>query len=166
MKLQFIPIKIEDQATVLQLFKEAALRIAKMDIDHWQYWRNPPIEKVNWVEEGLQKGEFFFIKTEKEQTLGMVRILEEDLLYWGPQAEKALYIHSLVVKGAYEGQGIGTMVLEAIEKRALVEQRNYLRLDAVAKNLKLCRYYEQQGFDKVGVKTLSGSINNLYQKEL
>ena len=47
---------------VLNLFKSAAEKIAKKNIDHWQYWKNPPIEKVNWVEEGILNNEFFFIK--------------------------------------------------------------------------------------------------------
>lgn len=166
MQLDFSPIIKEDITVVLQLLKEAALRIAAMNINHWQYWKNPPIEKVRWIEQGIQHGEFFFVKDEKVSLVGMVRILEEDLLYWGPQSEKALYVHSLVVRGAYEGMGIGQQILTVIGHKALLEQRFYLRLDAAANNPKLCAYYEKQGFHNVAVKDLAGSTHHLYQKKL
>lgn len=56
-----------------------------MQIDHWQYWKNPPQEKVSWVEEGIKNREFFFIDDRDKNSIGMVRMLNEDLLYWGKQ---------------------------------------------------------------------------------
>lgn len=166
MNIKFIPIDISEKETVLNLFKAAAVRIAKMEIDHWQYWHNPPKEKVEWVEAGIRKGEFHFIRNGDSNTLGMVRILKEDLLYWGKQKEKAFYIHSLVIKDQYEGKGMGQMVIKEIEKQAMEKACKYLRLDADAKNPKLCAYYENQGFKRVGLKELSLSSYCLYQKEL
>ncbi|MDO6760694.1 hypothetical protein Q4566_10825 [Tamlana sp. 2_MG-2023] len=89
MNIEFIPIKPHEKHLVLKLFKEAAERISKKHIDHWQYWKNPPQEKVKWVEEGIGNNEFFFIKNLESDCVGMVRVLEEDLLYWGKQDEKA-----------------------------------------------------------------------------
>ncbi|UII34556.1 GNAT family N-acetyltransferase [Fulvivirga ulvae] len=165
MTIDFIPIKTDDKHTVLNLFKEAAEKIASMNIDHWQYWKNPPAEKVEWVEEGIRNNEFFFVKSGGE-LIGMVRILEEDWLYWGEQKDKALYVHSLVVKEEYGGKGVGRDVLEKVENRAKAEGCKYLRLDADSKNHKLCGYYEKQGFKKVGIKEVTLSVSNLYEKEL
>ena len=151
---------------VLGLFKETAEKISKMNIDHWQYWKNPPAEKVKWVEDGIRNQEFFFINGSNGENIGMVRILKEDLLYWGAQDEKAKYIHSLVVKEAYNGKGVWTEVLLEIEKTARKEKCKYLRLDADSKNPKLCNYYEKIGFKKVGFKELPLSIYNLYEKKL
>ena len=134
--------------------------------DHWQYWKNPPSEKIEWVEDGIKNREFFFIKNTDATTIGMVRILKEDLLYWGKQKEKSLYIHSLVVKDKYAGQGIGQAILGQIENKAKNNGCKYLRLDADSENPKLCAYYEKQEFDNVGTKELSLSVYNLYQKEL
>ncbi|WP_198416752.1 hypothetical protein [Marinilabilia rubra] len=83
MEITFTQIETEDKQTVLKLFKEAAERISKKGIDHWQYWRNPPLEKVKWVQDGIRNNEFFYVKDGKDGLIGMVRILEEDLLYWG-----------------------------------------------------------------------------------
>ncbi|WP_194765814.1 GNAT family N-acetyltransferase [Tamlana sp. I1] len=166
MKITFTPIKITDKNKVLKLFKEAAEKISKKKIDHWQYWKNPPIDKIKWVEAGIVNNEFFFIKNTNAETIGMVRILDEDLLYWGKQEDQSKYIHSLVVIEEFEGKGIGKLVLQKIEHEAKDSGFEYLRLDADSKNPKLCNYYENQGFKKVGIKELPLSIYNLYQKEI
>ncbi len=166
MNIAFEQVKNKDKSEVLQLFRNAAERINKMDIDHWQYWINPPIEKVKWVEEGIQNNEFFFIRNSDGENLGMVRIMDEDFLYWGNQKEKAKYIHSLVVTDKYNGKGIGPTIIQQVESKAKEDNCRYLRLDADSKNPKLCSYYEKLGFQKVGTRELDLSTYNLYEKEL
>ena len=166
MFIEFCQIEINNKDVVLSLFKEAAIKIAKMNIDHWQYWKNPPLEKIKWVEEGIENKEFYFIKNTDNETIGMVRILEEDLLYWGKQEDKSLYIHSLVVREQFNKKGVGKIILNKVESLAQQKQYKYLRLDAVSTNTKLCKYYEKQGFNKVGTKELKDTVNNLYQREV
>src|SRR5690606_7005231 len=166
MDITFEQAESKDKSMILQLFKNAAERINKMNIDHWQYWINPPVKKIKWVEEGIENKEFFFIHTVEGENIGMVRIMDEDILYWGKQKEKAKYIHSLVVTDRYNGKGIGTKIIQKIEDNAKKDSCSYLRLDADAKNPKLCSYYEKLGFEKVGNKELPLSTYNLYEKEL
>lgn len=166
MFIEFCQIEINNKDVVLSLFKEAAIKIAKMNVDHWQYWKNPPLEKIKWVEEGIENKEFYFIKNTDNETIGMVRILEEDLLYWGKQEDKSLYIHSLVVREQFNKKGLGKIILNKVESLAQQKQYKYLRLDAVSTNIKLCKYYEKQGFNKVGTKELKDTVNNLYQREV
>ncbi|WP_420552020.1 GNAT family N-acetyltransferase [Tenacibaculum aiptasiae] len=166
MFIEFCQIEINNKDVVLSLFKEAAIKIAKMNVDHWQYWKNPPLEKIKWVEEGIENKEFYFIKNTDNETIGMVRILEEDLLYWGKQEDKSLYIHSLVVREQFNKKGVGKIILNKVENLAQQKQYKYLRLDAVSTNTKLCKYYEKQGFNKVGTKELKDTVNNLYQREV
>lgn len=166
MKIVFKQVENEDQQEVLQLFKDSAEKINKLNINHWQYWKNPPLEKIKWVEEGIKNNEFFFIQTFDGEYIGMVRIMEKDALYWGKQKDRALYIHSLVVKEKYNGKGIGAIIIQRIQNKANKTNCSYVRLDAETKNTKLCSYYERLGFEKVGVKELSLSTYNLYQKKL
>ncbi|KXN98913.1 GCN5 family acetyltransferase [Aequorivita aquimaris] len=166
MEFNFRKIEKKDKDKVLELFKEAAEKINKMNIDHWQYWKNPPKEKIEWVEEGILNNEFFFIKELNGKNIGMVRILDEDLLYWGKQKEKAKYVHSLVIKEDYNGKGLGTKILQKIETTAKTDNCKYLRLDADSKNPKLCQYYEKIGFEKMGIKELPLSNYNLYEKKI
>ncbi|MBZ9778527.1 GNAT family N-acetyltransferase [Psychroflexus sp. CAK8W] len=166
MHLTFTPITKKDQEEVISMFQAAARKINKLNIDHWQYWKNPPSAKLKWVKDGIDNKEYYFIENADQQVIGMVRILEEDLMYWGEQVEKAKYVHSLVVKEEFNGQGLGKEILQQIAQQAKAEDCKYLRLDADSKNPKLCSYYEKQGFQKVGTKELPISVYNLYQKEL
>lgn len=166
MQLAFQPIQPKDQEEVINMFQAAADKINRMNIDHWQYWKNPPSEKIKWVEEGIENNEYFFVQNADQEIIGMLRILDEDLMYWGEQVEKAKYVHSLVVKEEFNGQGLGKEILQQIAQQAKAEDCKYLRLDADSKNPKLCFYYEKQGFQKVGTKELPISVYNLYQKEL
>jgi ribosomal protein S18 acetylase RimI-like enzyme len=165
MELELKLILKEDLSIVLDLFKSAAKKIAKKNVDHWQYWLNPPKEKIQWVKDGLQKDEFFFIIM-GDETIGMVRIQDQDHLYWGDNTDNAKYIHSLVVSEEFKGLQIGSRVIRKIENRARKENCTFLRLDCDSKNPKLCDYYLNQGFVQVGRKELPLSIYNLYQKEI
>ncbi len=166
MNIHFKEITLADLPVVLNLFKSAAERIAKKNIDHWQYWKNPPEKKVAWVKEGISNHEFFFILGNVNERIGMVRILEEDLMYWGEKNDKSKYIHSFVISEAHNGKGLGSKVLQLIESEAKESHYEYLRLDCDAKNEGLCKYYESQGFTKVGEKIVPLSTNNLYEKSL
>lgn len=166
MNLCFKPVTISDQPKVIALFKAAADRIHRMGVDHWQYWKNPPVEKLKWVEDGIKNKEYFFVENHQGETIGMLRLLDEDLMYWGKQTSKAKYIHSLIVIENYNGKGIGQQILNHVQTHAQNEGCRHLRLDADSKNPKLCHYYERLGFKKVGVKQLPISIYNLYQKEI
>ena len=61
----------EEINKAFELFKSAAQAIAKKKIDHWQYWKNPPEEKVKWVENGFRNHEFFFIENHAQEIMGM-----------------------------------------------------------------------------------------------
>lgn len=164
--IAFRQIRVKDLPLVLSLLREAAEKIHRMQIDHWQYWKNPPQEKVLWIEEGIKNGEFFFVDDHANNNIGMVRMLNEDLLYWGKQKDKAIYVHSLIVKEAYNGKGIGQRILEEIAHKAKNKDCQYLRLDSDSKNPKLCKYYENLGFMKVEVVDLPLSRYNLYERKV
>jgi len=148
------------------LLKSASKTLENKNVKQWDYWQNPPVEKINWVKEGFANNEFYFIENERNEVIGMVRILEEDLTYWGTMSDKAKYVHSLIVDEKFSGNQIGNKVLKKIEQDAKKNSYNYLRLDCDSTNLKLCAYYENQGFVKVGQKKLSLGVYNLYEKEL
>jgi GNAT superfamily N-acetyltransferase len=166
MLLNFSPIPPTDLDEVINMFQAAAKKISRLQIDHWQYWKNPPSDKVQWVKEGLANQEYHYVKNNEGDTVGMLRILDEDLMYWGAQQEKAKYVHSLVVKEAYNGQDLGQQILKQVADLARLDQCRYLRLDADSKNPKLCQYYENMGFKQVGSTTQRISTYNLYQKEV
>ena len=164
MNFKLKQIGIKELNIVLDMFKDAADRISKKKIDHWQYWKNHPPEKINWVKEGLINKEFYFIVSINNEVIGMVRVLNKDLLYWGDKHDRARYIHSLSIKEKYNGLGLGAAVIKMIEAQS--QNCDFIRLDCDSKNPQLCSYYLSLGFLKVGEKKLPLSIYNLYEKSI
>lgn len=148
------------------LLQSASKTLEKKNIKQWNYWQNPPLEKVKWVEEGFENNEFYFIENEANELMGMVRIMDEDVNYWGVMNDKAKYIHSLVIDQKFSGNHLGTEVVKKVATDAKNDDCDYLRLDCDASNRELCSYYEKQGFIKVGQKQLPLGVYNLYQKQL
>ncbi len=166
MEITFKKAAKADIELLLQVLKGAAQKISKKGVDHWQYWIDPPIEKISWVKEGIENGEYFFM-SHRGDPLGIIRIMDQDLVYWSASQnrERAKYIHSLVIFEAHNGKGIGQKVIDAVASLARKEGCLYLRLDCDANNSKLCQYYEKQGFTKVMTKRFPYSINKLYERE-
>lgn len=149
----------------LLMLKNTAISLQGKKVNQWEFWLNPSDEKIDWIKEGFRRNEFYFITLPKE-IIGMFRLLDEDLLYWGKETEKAKYIHSLVIKEKYSGNKLGEKVIEELSKKTMKEGVYTLRLDCNSGNQKLCKYYEYQGFIKMRQKQMPDSLNNLYQKRL
>lgn len=165
MDFEFRQAHQSEREVVFSLLKGAAQSLQSKNIDQWTFWNNPPKEKIEWIEEGFTNHEFYFI-THSEEIIGMFRLLNQDLLYWGEEEKNAKYIHSLVIKDEYSGNQIGKKVVERICHNAVNQGIFILRLDCNAANDKLCKYYENQEFVLVRQKRMPHSLNNLYQKNL
>ncbi|UTW63580.1 GNAT family N-acetyltransferase [bacterium SCSIO 12741] len=166
MDFKLTPAQITDQSQALSFLQSAAKSLAKKGVDQWQYWLNPPKDELAWLEDGLRNGDYYFIQLNSDEIAGMVRIQTEDHLYWGEKADQAWYIHSLIVEEKWAGLQLGTNVLEKIELDAIESNQDFLRLDCLASNEKLCSYYQNQGFEKVGQVDLPLSTCNLYEKKI
>lgn len=152
----------------LKFFKLASLALQEKKVNQWDYWQNPPKDKIDWVQEGFENNEFYFVFDLSGNKIAMFRLLETDTLYW---EEKGLendvrYVHSLVVLPSYGGKGVGKAVMLKIIEQLKQENIKKFRLDCNASNLRLCQYYESYGFQKVGEKITKYSVNNLYELSL
>jgi GNAT superfamily N-acetyltransferase len=78
---------------------------------------------------------------------GAIRFQEEDLLFWPdiPQDDSA-FVHRLVVRRAFKGQGVSQALLAWCVGRARSLGRRFLRLDCDADRAKLRALYEGAGF--------------------
>jgi GNAT superfamily N-acetyltransferase len=151
--------------SALSLLKSAASTLQQKGINQWGIWLDPPAEKIKWVEEGFNHGEYYFIYI-NDRIAGMYRILTTDELYWGPQETEARYVHSLVVLQEFAGLKIGRRVLEKLIGETREAGIPLFRVDCNAANNKLCQYYEELGFRQVGLKQMPHSLNCLYKLKL
>lgn len=158
--------KEDELPLVLELLREAALWIREKGQSQWGYWLNPPEDRLLWLRDGLQKGEFYFLKGAEGHVIGMFRMMRADELYWGVQDIPALYLHSLVIRPPYAGTGLGSEIFAYAEQTAKTRGIRLIRLDCHAGNAALCAYYEKKGFVRKGEKHMPHSLNNLYEKAI
>lgn len=101
------------------------------------------------------------------ELVGVLKFQLEDRLYWPESVEnEAAYVHKLVVRRSYSGEGVSSMMLEWAAKRAGELGRPYLRLDCEASRRQLCGIYEKFGFRRVGDIDLSGRIMARFQLKI
>lgn len=165
MEIKFIRASSSELEDALHFFKLASQSLSKKQVSQWSYWIDPPKEKINWVKEGFDKEEFFFVYDTYGNKIAMFRLLDTDTLYWDNKGvdKNTRYVHSLVVLPSHSGQGIGKAIMLKIIDMLKQDHVERFRLDCDSSNKRLCQYYEDYGFIKVGEKTTNYAINNLYE---
>ncbi|KAF9288177.1 hypothetical protein BGZ68_000720 [Mortierella alpina] len=83
-----------------------------------------------------------------------------DELLWGRYAEDwmdALYLHRLIIKKPFQGLGLMPSIVAFAEEKVKEEGRHFLRMDCLADNSVLRRYYRERcrGIGKGGFKELT-----------
>lgn len=163
--LRLKTISTADLNVVLKQLKIAAEEIAKKGINQWDYWKNPSAERINEIRKSIEDKTFYFIQNKRNESIGMVQVLAEDLTYWGFQPDHAKYIHTLVVFKEFQGQQYGRKILRFLEEK-YNQKADYLRLDCLASNSKLIHYYKQSGFKKVGKTKVNTIDYQLFEKKI
>ncbi|MGB5321794.1 MAG: hypothetical protein WBN12_05960, partial [Lutimonas sp.] len=96
MNIEFIRALGSELEDALVFFKLASQSLTKKNISQWSYWIDPPEEKINWVKEGFDNEEFYFVYDSEGNKIAMFRLLEKDTLYWDDKGveKNTRYIHS------------------------------------------------------------------------
>ena len=162
--MHFRQAKKSELPDILHYLKEAAIWLKSKNIDYWQNWLDPEKMYIDWIQEGVDRGEFHFVEND-DKILGLFRLQYSDELFWGKRKDRAGYIHSFTTVRAYAGMGLGAAVLRGVEDKLRAEGISILRLDCG--DLEgLCRYYERYGFSKVGVQEVLGFTAVLFEKRI
>ena len=110
---------------------------------------------VMWEEGELDRGRIereiaarqFAVAESGGAVAGAIRFQLEDELFWPDLPEgRSAFVHRLVVKRAFKGQGVSQALLQWSVERARSLGRDALRLDCDADRPKLRRLYEDFGF--------------------
>ena len=80
--ISFRLANINELSLALSLLREAAKWLQSKNTQQWSFWINPPQEKEDWIKEGFENKEFYFVYR-NEILLGMFRLLYFDEEYWG-----------------------------------------------------------------------------------
>ena len=104
--------------------------------------------------EAIARGDVFgFREPDREEWAGMVILQwnpsDWDLRLWGNadgKLEKAVYLHRLMVNRRYSGTKLGSSILAWAENGLRYPGKEALRLDCIAANEALNRFYPASGF--------------------
>ena len=133
-----------DLPTAIAILDEAATRLVARGIRQWS--SPPPPGLWRLLENEIHTGHLYLAGLATDQRpIGVFRLRWEDA-YWATAAGTAGYLHSFALCTDACGYGIGTQILGWIGAHLRDHQRDYLRLDCIATNTRLRRYYEEQGF--------------------
>ncbi|MBK8900757.1 MAG: GNAT family N-acetyltransferase [Anaerolineaceae bacterium] len=153
--------RADDLPLVMAILAEAAAWLKAKGIDQW-----PSPLNEHWqrrMAEDIQREEVYTVGVVKNR-LGIVRFTWADP-YWSDD-NLAGYVHSMAIRSNMHGQNLGGMMLFWAMMKAKREGKQFLRLDCLAGNGRLRRYYEAHGFLYRDERTDQDYVAALYEKEI
>lgn len=137
---------MEELDDVARILDAAAAWLRVLRIDQWPTRFSPDV-----IGPAIEAGETFLV-TVGGELAGTVTIDLEDPS-WADLPAPAVYVHRLAVLRTFAGAGI--RILDQVEQLAADDDRS-VRLDCVASNSRLCRYYEALGYTGRGEVPVGG----------
>jgi ribosomal protein S18 acetylase RimI-like enzyme len=148
----------DDVDAIVGVLSEAARWLLARGIVQWP---DPfPRDRVARL---VERGEFRLAQADGE-TVATFVLRWNDPTFWGERPPDAGYVHALAVGRAWAGRGVGARLLEWAEDEVGRAGRRFLRLDCLAENGALRRYYERLGFEPRGEVEIDDFTASLYER--
>jgi ribosomal protein S18 acetylase RimI-like enzyme len=155
-----------DYDAVMAILREAADWLSARGIQQWYHWY---MDAGEWMlRERLEHHEVYLFQRENSP-VGTLTIQWSDPEVWGERGidGQAGYIHGMAIARSAAGMRVGERMLEWAIATIAARDLPFARLDAMASNAPLCRYYEQCGFVPLGTALLPGNFTTrLFEREL
>lgn len=164
MQLTIVQAQLSELETVLDILEEAAQWLTGRGIHQWLPGSFYGVHCQS-IANRLRQGEIYLAKVDGE-AIGTLRLQWSDRPMWGEMPDDAGYVHSLAVRRAFAGMGVGRQLLQWAENTAAANGKQYLRLDCTAENPVLRSYYEQAGFTHRGDIEDNDWKASLYEKSV
>jgi RimJ/RimL family protein N-acetyltransferase len=134
----------DDLPTVHEILDGAAAWLAERGIRQWPvpYPREPIARAL--------AGGGLWVGARGGRIVATMRTAHRDPGIWGEDPVPALYVHALAARREPLGRGSGLELLRWAARAAAQEGLEVVRLDCVAGNERLRRYYRRAGFRYVG----------------
>jgi len=154
-----------DYDAVMAILREAADWLSARGNPQWQHWYMDFGERM--LRERLEHQEVYLFRLDSTP-VGTLAIQWSDPDVWSERGLDALagYIHGMGIARSVGGQRVGQQMLEWAVETIATRVRRFARLDAMASNEPLCRYYEERGFRPLGTVVLAGNFTTrLFERE-
>jgi ribosomal protein S18 acetylase RimI-like enzyme len=150
---------------LIEILAETAFWLQTRGIVQWQW--PPPPDLRDKMADKIQQGQVYLARAASNQyAIGTLRFEWQDTTLWHDGVGEAGYVHSLAVRPHLHGHKVGETLLEWAKGHVRSHNRKCLRLDCVASNFALRRYYEKLGFRFCGEATYEDFTAALYELEL
>ncbi len=158
------PARTDELETVVDIICQAAVWLKAKGIRQWE--SPPPPGLLELLEREITKQQVYLAWLEgAEEPIATFRFEWQGGPVW-PDEVAAGYLHSLALRPAYIGRRLGDQIIEWAKARILQCGKRWMRLDCIAANERLRRYYERLGFQFRGCGTIGGYVLALYQLDL
>jgi ribosomal protein S18 acetylase RimI-like enzyme len=165
-RMAVVRAAITDYDAVMTILREAADWLSARGIQQWYHWHMDVGERI--LRERLEHHEVYLFQR-GDVPVGTLTIQWTDPDVWGERGMdgQAGYIHGMAVARSVGGMRVGERMLEWAVGAIAARGRACARLDAMASNAPLCRYYEQRGFQPLGTILLPGNFTmRLFERRL
>ncbi|HKN00745.1 MAG TPA: GNAT family N-acetyltransferase [Candidatus Binataceae bacterium] len=164
--LTIVRAAITDSDPVMALLREAADWLSARGISQWEHWYMDGGKRL--LRERLENHEVYLFER-NDAPVGTLTIQWSDPEVWGDRGIDRLagYVHGIAIARSAGGMRVGERILEWAVGRIAARGLLFARLDAIASNAPLCRYYEQRGFRPLGTALLFGNFTTrLFEREV
>jgi ribosomal protein S18 acetylase RimI-like enzyme len=146
-----------DFDAVMAILREGADWLAARGIQQWKHWHTEIGERLR--RDRIEKHEVYLARL-SGHPVATLTIQWGDTEFWGERGFDGLagYVHGIAITRSVGGMRIGQRLLEWAVEKIAARGRHLARLDTVASNGRLCRYYEEHGFRPLGTVTLLADV--------
>ncbi|MGE8205070.1 GNAT family N-acetyltransferase [Heyndrickxia sp. NPDC080065] len=152
----------KEGSCIIDLLKETALWIKNKGIDQWTYLLDGGEDEE--IIQCIVNKETYVVINDEEIMATFTLYLDQndwDKHIWGEVPPDSIYLHRLAVKPKYMKNGISKEIFNWINNNIQTDKK-YLKLDCVCGNEKLNQFYQNSGFEFLGVS----NEHSKYQKLL
>ncbi len=152
--MQLRPAAADEVDAFIDLLEDAAQWMRDRGIEQWQPG-SMRAQRQAFVR--AQESGGLFLAVDSGQIAGGVILTAQPDPIWVDRPEAAaLYLSKLVVARARTSEGLGARIIDDVERIARERGVRWLRLDCVASNEPLARYYQRRGYYPRGAARSGG----------
>ncbi len=138
----------EELNLVMDILEDAARWLDSRGIKQWPF----PLPESEWraMARHISTGEVYLARRPDGRAVGTLRFKWSDPKLWHDESGVAGYVHDFAIHDTVRGCGIGAAMLEWAKAHVHARGKEFLRLDCLADNAALNRYYLNVGLQYRG----------------
>ena len=138
------PAAPPDFEAILEIRDQVAVDLLGRGL-HWNPNQLTREQLADWSDGGT-----LFVAEIKSEIVGSIVVWRRDPGDWWPTEDRALYVRDLMISPHLRHQEVGATILRWAERYAAGIGSQRVRLDCLASNERLCRYYKESGYRHIG----------------